>query len=104
MEMIFHSHANKTHFHKKGCALGLILKVRLFGTPKLLDEVEQNIVICQWRIIRRKSLQGLVSSPLIRYSVTIFRVILRNKMFLEGKMIIYINIAVINSSVEAFGC
>ena len=32
MEMIFHSHANKTHFHKKGCALGLILKVRGFGT------------------------------------------------------------------------
>ena len=32
MEMIFHSHANKTHFHKKGCALGLILKVRRFGT------------------------------------------------------------------------
>ena len=27
-EMIFHSHANKTQFHKKGCALGLILKVR----------------------------------------------------------------------------
>ena len=21
MEMIFHSHANKTHFHQKGCAL-----------------------------------------------------------------------------------
>ena len=104
MELIFQSHASKTYFHKKGCALGLILKVRLFGTPKLLDEVEQNIVICQWRIIRKKSLQGLVSSPLIRYSVTIFRVILRNKMFLEGKMIIYINIAVINSSVEAFGC
>ena len=34
MEMIFHSHANKTHFHKKGCALGLILKVRLLGTRK----------------------------------------------------------------------
>ena len=30
MEMIFHSHANKTHFQKKGCALGLILKVRVF--------------------------------------------------------------------------
>ena len=29
MEMIFHSHANKTHFHKKGCALGLILKARV---------------------------------------------------------------------------
>ena len=34
MKMIFHSHANKTHFHKKGCALGLILKVRVFGTRK----------------------------------------------------------------------
>ena len=33
-EMIFHSHANKTHFHKKGCSLGLILKVRVFGTRK----------------------------------------------------------------------
>ena len=32
--MIFHSHANKTHFHKKGCALGLILKVRVFGPRK----------------------------------------------------------------------
>ena len=31
MEMIFHSHTNKTHFHKKGCPLGLILKVRVFG-------------------------------------------------------------------------
>ena len=29
--MILHSQANKTHFHKKGCALGLILKVRVFG-------------------------------------------------------------------------
>ena len=34
MEMIFHSHANITHFDKKGCALGLILKVRVFGTRK----------------------------------------------------------------------
>ena len=34
MEMIFHSRANKTHFHKKGCALGLILKVGVFGTQK----------------------------------------------------------------------
>jgi len=35
MEIIFHSHANKTHFHKKGCAPSLILKVRVFGTRKL---------------------------------------------------------------------
>ena len=27
MVMIFHSHANKSDFHKNGCALGLILKV-----------------------------------------------------------------------------
>ena len=33
-EIIFHSHANKTHFHKKGCAPSLILKVRVFGTRK----------------------------------------------------------------------
>ena len=30
MEVLFHSHANKTHCHKKGCALGLILKVKVF--------------------------------------------------------------------------
>ena len=34
LEMIFHFHANKTHFHKKGCALSLILKVRVFGPRK----------------------------------------------------------------------
>ena len=34
MEIIFHSHANKTHFHKKGCAPSLILKVRVFVTQK----------------------------------------------------------------------
>ena len=34
MEIIFHSHANKTHFHVKGCAPSLILKVRVFGTRK----------------------------------------------------------------------
>ena len=34
MKMIFYSHANKTHFHKKDCALGLILKVRVFETQK----------------------------------------------------------------------
>ena len=26
--------ANESHFHKKGCALGLILRVRVFGTRK----------------------------------------------------------------------
>ena len=32
MKMIFLSHANKTDFRRKCCALGLILKVRIFGT------------------------------------------------------------------------
>ena len=35
MKIIFHSHANKTHFHKKSCASSLILKVRVCGTRKL---------------------------------------------------------------------
>ena len=34
MQMIFHSHANKTHFHKKDCAVGIILKMKVFGTRK----------------------------------------------------------------------
>ena len=32
--MILYSHANKTRFHKNGCGLGLILKVRVFVTRK----------------------------------------------------------------------
>ena len=34
MEMSFHSHATETHFHKKGFALSLILKVTVFGTRR----------------------------------------------------------------------
>ena len=34
MEMILYSHGNQTRFHKNGCALGLILKLRVFGTRK----------------------------------------------------------------------
>ena len=51
MEMIFHSH--KTHFYKKGCAPGLILKMRVFGTRK-------------WPI----PLQG---TKLLRWLATVFR-------------------------------
>ena len=32
MKIIFHSHANKTHFHNKGFVLSLVLKVRVFVT------------------------------------------------------------------------
>ena len=34
MEIIFHSHANKTHFHEEGCAPNLVLKQRREGTRK----------------------------------------------------------------------
>ena len=34
MKMNFYSHVNKTHFHEKGFALSLVLKVRVLGTWK----------------------------------------------------------------------
>ena len=34
MGVILYSHGNKTHFHNKGCALGVILEVTVFGTQK----------------------------------------------------------------------
>ena len=47
MEIIFHSHANKTHFHKKGCAPSLILKERVFRTQKW--PIPRNIL--HWRLL-----------------------------------------------------
>ena len=38
----FYSHANKTHFYKKGCALRLILKARVFGTRKWPIDLNPN--------------------------------------------------------------
>ena len=34
MKMISYSHASKTHFHKRGFALSLVLKTRYFGTRR----------------------------------------------------------------------
>ena len=42
MKMIFHFHANKAHFHKKGCVLGLILKVRAFETRKWSITIQES--------------------------------------------------------------
>ena len=47
MEIIFHSQANKTHFHKKGCAPSLILKVRVFGTRNWPMRNEISYLICR---------------------------------------------------------
>ena len=44
MKIIFHSHANKTHFHKKGCAVGLILKVKVLRIQKLPIEQTEKIL------------------------------------------------------------
>ena len=47
METILIFHASKTHFHRKGCALGHLLKVRVFGNsevayfPTITDGLEQ---------------------------------------------------------------
>ena len=35
MKMKFYSHANETHYRKKGFELSLGLKMRVFGTRKL---------------------------------------------------------------------
>ena len=56
MEIIFNSRANKTHFHKKGCAPSLILKVRVFGTRKWLS------VIKHWSLMRSHCLFKRVPS------------------------------------------
>ena len=43
-KMFFYFHANKSHFHKKGFALCLVLKVRVFGTRKrLIGDSSQNV-------------------------------------------------------------
>ena len=43
IEMIFRSHANKTLFHKKCCALGLTLKVGVFGDGKWPIALARNL-------------------------------------------------------------
>ena len=68
MEMMFHSHSNRTYFQKKSCALGLILKVRVLElgsgllqcgrkqtsrTRASLHSDEASIQLCSTRIGRR---------------------------------------------------
>ena len=48
MEITFHSRANKTHFYKKGFALGLILKVRVFGSRKYGSLFTSNKLSLLW--------------------------------------------------------
>ena len=43
LKMILYSYANKTRFHKKGCALSLVLKVRVFGTRKWIIREQKTL-------------------------------------------------------------
>ena len=62
MEMIFHSHANKTHFQMKGCALGLTLKVSVVGTWKwpitsmlLIYFLHHCLSLAEWQANRKSN-------------------------------------------------
>ena len=55
-EYDFYSHANKIHFRKKSFKLGLVLKVKVFGTKKwptieqkrlVLEQPPAQLVYCQ---------------------------------------------------------
>ena len=54
MKTIFYSHANKTHFHKKACALGLILKVRVLGAR------EWSIVLKEFSCTKKENAKKVV--------------------------------------------
>ena len=43
MDMIFHFHANKTLFHKKGCALGLVFENEGFRDSEVAYYKVQNV-------------------------------------------------------------
>ena len=79
MEIIFHFHANKTHFHKKGCAPSLILKANkthfgVFGTRKW--PIQKNITwlraaVCKYRELAvkwkfRNSSYSVRKNPLVK--------------------------------------
>ena len=56
MKMIFNYYANISHFHNKGFALSLVLKVRFFGTRKWpinsVDALRQCLVLLHemWQV------------------------------------------------------
>ena len=83
MEIIFHSHANKTHFHKKGCAPSLILKVRVFGTRKWPIPMINSIAGVSFRALF--CLFILITKKSIRLSVAI-----ENRKFISGPFVLII--------------
>ena len=68
MEMIFHSYANNTHFLKKSCALGLILKVRVL-------ELRSGLLttgVLKVRANRRSCFRGRATTGFLCYGCFMF--------------------------------
>ena len=56
MKMSFNYDANKTHFHNKGFALSLVLKVRFFGTRKW--PIEEVVLYCKYKLQSKYDLKN----------------------------------------------
>ena len=52
-KLFFYYHANKTHFHKKGFPLGLVLRERIFGTRK-------RSIVCGYVVIWSHKFKGVM--------------------------------------------
>ena len=84
--MIFYYHANKTHLHKKGFALGLVLRVRVFGTRKW--------PICCWLLSLILGFPpGSQFSSL--HKITIFQISIRSDVTLETSTVVVVVVAVV---------
>ena len=59
MKMIFYYHANKTHFHNKGFALGLVLRGRVFGTRKWPIDIEHFHTRDRWPYFFHKAKESV---------------------------------------------
>ena len=67
--MVFYSHVNTTLFHKKGCPLGLILKVRVFGTRKWPTALRRFPPPPRWRIFSGEGKDKRPLADLVRSEV-----------------------------------
>ena len=74
VEIIFHSHANKSHFHNKGCAPCLILKVRVFGTSEVAYSTLPQIFRKCFPKVRDKFLVPFCGEVRIVFNCVVLRV------------------------------
>ena len=62
MEIIFHSHANKTHFHKKGSVLGLTRKWPIISTDLFFASLFKSLWVASKPEMTQRSLWGSSST------------------------------------------